>query len=171
MRSAFANATVLTAHSEIYGHYNNSNTINLSSTIWSMLGDNSGHNSPYTHFGMYSNGGYPNANIWFTLDFGGQPSFKLRRMTGYAVWGTGSADYTIWGTNDSNQLPGNSRGNFQGGSMTKLLEKSLTGSGNFDTGVVSNANYHRYLSFEMQSTGGGTYDWGWNTMKLFGDYY
>jgi hypothetical protein len=171
MREAFANATVLTAHSEIYGHYNTSNTITLSSTIWSMLGDNSGHVAPYNHFGMHNGGSYGNRNIWFTLDFGGQPSFKLRRMTGYAVWGTGSADFTIWGTNDSAQLPGNSRGNFQGNSMTKILEDSLGAGGSWDTGVVSNANFHRYLSFEMHDPASGSYDWGWNTLALYGDYY
>ena len=66
MREAFANATVMSAHSEIYSHYNNSNTITLSSTIWSILGDNSGHTSPYNHFGMHNGGSYGNSNIWFT---------------------------------------------------------------------------------------------------------
>ncbi len=171
MREAFANATAMSAHSEIYSHYNQSNTITLSSTIWSILGDNSGHTNPYYHFGMHNGSSYGNSNIWFTLDFGGVPSFKIRRMTGYAVWGTGTADYTIWGTNDSSLLPGNSRGSFGGGSMTKIVEKNLTSSGNWDSGVVSNANYHRYLSFEIHNTSGGTYDWGWNTLKLYGDYY
>ena len=171
MRSAFANATVLTAHSELYGHYNTSNTISLSSTIWSMVGDNSGHTGAYNHFGSYSNGGFPNSNIWFTLDFGGQPSFKIRRWTGYGVWGTGSSTWTIWGTNDSSLLPGNSRGSFGGNSMTKITENTLSsGSGNYDSGVFSNANYHRYISIEMHSSG-SPYDWGWNSTKFYGDYY
>ena len=171
-RQMLAGSTILTARSDTYSHYNSDDSnATLSSTIWSISGNNSGHTGAYEHFGVYNGGAYANSDIWFTMDLGQEPTFKLTRMEGYAVWGTGNATFYVYGDNGTPNLPDSNRGSFNGTNMNEIIAKGLSGQGNWDTGYqTSNIGFYRYLTFRIKATS-GSYDYGWNTTKWYGDYY
>ena len=166
--------TVVTSASYLYGHYNSANNINEKSGWYCLLRRQpnnleSGIPSGYDHtFGSYNGASFGNPEIWTTLDFGANPSFKFTKVTGYAEWRTGTNNLYFYGTNDISGI-GNTSGNFGSTNGTQFFNIS-NASQNWDSGSFTNNNYYRYYIFRSISSG-SPYDWGHWKMIFTGDYY
>jgi hypothetical protein len=163
-----ANGAMLPNHSHLSSHYNTSNTKHYGNTFWgTVTGDPHNTNINKAWFGIYSSGSPNNGHIWYTWDLGANPSVKLKRMVGEWTWRTGSADFNLYG---SNSLPNGGSAmtsSFSTTGLTNLLSKgSLPAT--FDW-TMSNTAYYRYYVFRLQ--GGGTYDYGLDKVRWYGDYY
>jgi len=151
---------------------NGTNYTGIGHTIWA-LATSDPHTAAANHnwFGMHYGNNYSSYNdIWFTYDVGANPSFKLKRITAEATWRSGSSTYTVYG---SNVLPNNgSNMNTKGGFSSANLYNLYTNNNpaaTFDSGTFSNHAYYRYYVFRMQAS--GSFDWGWDKTKFYGDYY
>ena len=165
--------TVVTSATYLYGHYNNTNTVNNITGWYSLLRRQpnnleSGVSTDYTYlFGNYQGGGYANPDVWTTLDFGANPTFKFTRVQGYSEWRTATANLYLFGTNDISGI-GNTSGNFGSHNGTQFINLSNPPQ-NWDSGSFTNNNYYRYYIF--RSVCSSNYDWGFWSMKFTGDYY
>jgi hypothetical protein len=160
-----ADAILLTDKTRLDGYYNQSNIKNMGTSFWTISAPNSftrdgANNSNW--FGVYTGGG--NNEVWFTLDMGENPSFKIRRLTGSSIWRTGSADFQLYGSNDVSNLNASS---WSTTGLTNLFNIANP-SQPWDSGLFTGA-YYRYYVFRIYGSGG--YDWGWGNNVWYGDYY
>ena len=162
---------------DTWSHYthNQGRDSNIGDTFWSTTlntGHHSSRNSSW--FGSHNGGSYSNLDMWFAMDYGDNPSFKITKLTGFTEWRTGSASLTLYGTNNISSLNGNNGGS-DAGSMTTTNLTALTSnvsimSTSWDTGFFTNNTFYRYYVIRVL-TGGGSHDWGIQRMKYYGDYY
>jgi hypothetical protein len=159
-------AIMVDGKSRLDGYYNTSNIKNMGTSFWTMsapdanFSRNTTNNSNF--FGVYSGGG--ENEVWYVLDMGENPSFKIRRLTGYAIWRTASADFQLYGSNDVSNLNASS---WSTTGLTNLFNIANP-SQPWDSGWFTGA-YYRYYIFRIY--GSGNYDWGWNSTGWYGDYY
>ena len=167
-----ANGAVVANQSNLYSHYNNTasyGTINYGNTFWSMVkGDSHSKNYNTAWFGIYSGGSPNNGHIWWTWDLGANPTVKLKRMVGMWTWRTGSANFILYGSNSAPNSGNAMQSSFVSSGLTNLTETSSL-SENFDY-TLSNTDYYRYYVFRLENVG-GTYDYGLDMTKWYGDYY
>ena len=64
-----------------------------------------------TNLETHNGGSYGNTDIWFTMDYGANPSFRITRMEGMATWRSGTGNFILYGTNDISNVGGNDGGN------------------------------------------------------------
>ena len=162
---------------DTWGHYthNDGRDSNIGDTFWSTTlnaGHSQSRNSSW--FGSHNGGAYGNTDMWFAMDYGANPSFRIRRLTGYTEWRTGSANMNFYGTNNISSLNGNAGGS-DAGSMTTTGLTILNANQNimstgWDTGYFNNNTFYRYYVLRV-TVGGGSYDWGIQRMAYYGDYY
>ena len=172
-----AHGNYLRDSSDTWGHYTHNDGRNsvIGDTFWSTTINTTHNNSTYSSwFGSHNGGSYGNTDMWFTMDYGANPSFKIRRLTGYTEWRTGSANMNFYGTNNISSLNGNAGGS-DAGSMTTTGLTILNANQNimstgWDTGYFNNNTFYRYYVLRV-TVGGGSYDWGIQRMKYYGDYY
>ena len=172
-----AHGNYLRDSSDTWGHYTHNDGRNsvIGDTFWSTTINTTHNNSTYSSwFGSHNGGSYGNTDMWFTMDYGANPSFKIRRLTGYTEWRTGSANMNFYGTNNVNSLNGNNGGS-DAGTMTTTGLTILNANQNimsqsWDTGYFNNNTFYRYYVLRV-TVGGGSYDWGIQRMKYYGDYY
>ena len=156
---------IVASASYLYSHYNQSNVKNNGqyASIIGSSGANAGE--AIYHFGVYQ--ATSSTGIYATFDYGANASFKIRRMTGSAIWRTGSANFYLYGSNDVSSLGSGS--SFTGTGLTQLFNLSNP-TGSFDTGNFTNNTFYRYYTFRIQASG-GSYDWGWNNTAIYGEWY
>jgi hypothetical protein len=159
-------AIMVEGKSRLDGYYNQTNIKNMGTSFWTMSAPDSNFSRNTTNnsnfFGVYSGGG---ANeVWFVLDMGENPSFKIRRLTGSAIWRTASADFQLYGSNDVSNLNASS---WSTTGLTNLFNIANP-SQPWDSGWFTGA-YYRYYIFRIY--GSSNYDWGWNSTGWYGDYY
>ena len=166
-----AHGKMLSDYSDLQSHYNTGNVKNWGNSFWSVSkGDNhhansNGYNNEW--FGIFSATSAHN-HIWFTMDFGDNPSFKLKRMVNEWTWRSGSAQFNVYG---SNSLPNGGSpmtSSFSTTGLTTLLtDTSLSAT---EDNTFSNTDYYRYYVLRLQATS-GSYDYGLDMTKWYGDYY
>ncbi|QLF88164.1 hypothetical protein Eyrgjafa_gp_18 [Pelagibacter phage Eyrgjafa EXVC018P] len=167
-----ANGAVVSNQTNLYSNYNKPSPygeINYGNTFWSMVKGGT-HDTPTNNawFGIYHAGSPSNGHIWWTWDLGANPSVKLKRMVGAWTWRTGSADFNLYGSNSAPNSGSAMQSSFSTTGLTNLLSKgSLPAT--FDW-TLTNTAYYRYYVFRLQN-GGGTYDYGMDRVKIYGDYY
>jgi len=165
--------TVVTSATYLYGHYNPSNVVNNKTGWYSLLARQpqnleSGVSGDYSHvLGNYYNGSHANTQVWTTLDFGANPSFKFTKVEGYSEWRNGTANLYLYGTNDISGI-GNTSGNFGSTNGTTLFNLSNPAQ-YWDSGTFTNNTYYRYYIF--RNVVSGSFDWGYWNMRFTGDYY
>ena len=172
-----AHGNYLRDSSDTWGHYTHNDGRNsvIGDTFWSTTINTTHNNSTYSSwFGSHNGGSYGNTDMWFTMDYGANPSFKIRRLTGYTEWRTGSANMNFYGTNNISSLNGNAGGSDAGSMVTTGLtilnaNQNIMSTG-WDTGYFNNNTFYRYYVLRV-TVGGGSYDWGIQRMKYYGDYY
>ena len=172
-----AHGNYLRDSSDTWGHYTHNDGRNsvIGDTFWSTTINTTHNNSTYSSwFGSHNGGSYGNTDMWFTMDYGANPSFKIRRLTGYTEWRTGSANMNFYGTNNISSLNGNAGGSDAGSMATTGLtilnaNQNIMSTG-WDTGYFNNNTFYRYYVLRV-TVGGGSYDWGIQRMKYYGDYY
>jgi len=172
-----AHGYLLTDKQDTWGHYthNDGRDGTIGDTFWSSSIGTTGHQANYSSwFGSHNGNVYGNGDMWFAMDYGDNPSFKITRFTGYSEWRTGTALLTFYGTNDISNLTGNSgnsdAGAFVSTGLTALKSDFNIQSTSFDTGTFTNNTFWRYYIWRV-AVGGGTYDWGLKKMTYYGDYY
>jgi len=163
---------------DTWGHYthNQGRNSNIGDTFWSTtLGAGHSHSRDSSWFGSHNGNSYGNTDMWFAMDYGDNPSFKITRFTGFTEWRTGGAELTFYGTNNISSLNGNNGGSDAGSMTTTNLTALKTNlnimSSSWDTGTFTNNTFYRYYVLRVQVTGGGTHDWGIEEIKYYGDYY
>ena len=174
-----ADGYLVTDKQDTWGHYTHSDgrDSTIGDTFWSVTKNRSSHdNVKYASwFGSHNGDPYGNTDMWFAMDFGDNPSFRINRLAGYTEWRTASADFYFYGTNDISNLNGNT-GNSDAGSMTTtgltLLNTGGTGiqSVSWNTGTFTNNTFYRYYIWRVLASG-SPYDWGMAEAKIYGDYY
>tara|TARA_R110000850_G_scaffold165050_1_gene290039 strand:+ start:161 stop:1657 length:1497 start_codon:yes stop_codon:yes gene_type:complete len=172
-----ASGHYLKTRSDTWSHYtyNDGRDSTIGDTFWSTT-LNAGHSqSRYSNwFGSHNGGSQGNTDMWFTMDYGANPSFRIRRLTGYTEWRTGSANMDFYGTNDISNLNGNAGGSDAGSMITTgltiLNANQNIMSQSWDTGYFNNNTFYRYYVLRV-TVGGGSYDWGIQRMAYYGDYY
>ena len=172
-----AHGNYLRDSSDTWGHYTHNDGRNsvIGDTFWSTTINTTHNNSTYSSwFGSHNGGSYGNTDMWFTMDYGANPSFKITRLTGYTEWRTGSANMNFYGTNNISSLNGNAGGSDAGSMVTTGLtilnaNQNIMSTG-WDTGYFNNNTFYRYYVLRV-TVGGGSYDWGIQRMKYYGDYY
>ena len=134
---------------------------------WSALVSSSGADASINAYwlGVYNPNG--NTNVYATFDFGANPTFKIRRLTGNSEWRSGSATFYLYGTNDVSGITGTN--SWSGAGATQLWSAGNPAS-SWDSGTFTNDTYYRYYIFRLGNASGG-YDWGWRSTKIYGDYY
>jgi hypothetical protein len=167
-----ANGAVVSNQTNLRSHYNNPSSygeINYGNTFWSMVrGDPHATSTNNAWFGIYSGGSPNNGHIWWTWDLGANPSVKIKRLVGEWTWRTGSADFNLYGSNSAPNSGNAMQSSFSTTGLTNVLSKgSLPAT--FDW-TLSNTGYYRYYVFRLQNSG-GTYDYGLDKVKIYGDYY
>ena len=173
-----ASGHFLANDSDTYSHYthNDGRDHTIGDTFWSTT-LNTGHSpSKYSSwFGSHHGGGYLNLDMWFSMDYGANPSFKITRVTGYTEWRTGSANMAFYGTNDISALNGNTGGSDAGSltttNLTSLGTVSDIMSTSWDTSTFTNNTFYRYYIMRVVVTTAPSYDWGFQRIKYYGDYY
>ncbi|BAQ86094.1 hypothetical protein [uncultured Mediterranean phage uvMED] len=167
-----ANGKVITNQSNIYSHYNTQSSygeINYGNTFWGMsIGSPASIARNNGWFGIYSGGSPNNGHIWWTWDVGANPSFKLKRMVGEWTWRTGSANFKLYGSNSAPNSGNAMQSSFSSSGLTEMYSTSSLGE-TFDY-TLSNTAYYRYYVFRIENTA-GTYDYGIDMVKWYGDYY
>ena len=167
-----ANGAVVSNQTNLYSHYNNPanyGEINYGNTFWSMVkGDPHATSTNDAWFGIYSGGSPTNGHIWWTWDLGANPTVKLKRMAGDWTWRTGSANFIIYGSNSAPNSGSAMQSSFVSTGLTNLYETNSLGA-TFDY-TLSNTDYYRYYVLRLEGSG-GTYDYGMDRVKLYGDYY
>ena len=171
-----AHGEMVANKADTWSHYthNDGRVHHIGQTFWSVATDDphNGANSTGAWFGTHNGSSYGNTDIWFTMDYGDNPSFKITRMTGMATWRTGSGNFILYGTNDISNVGGNDGGSDAGSLNTTGLTQIFNVSNpatNWDSGVQT-GDYYRYYVYRI-TVGSGTYDWGWDMSKWYGDYY
>ena len=170
-----AHGDMVANKADTWSHYthNDGKVHHIGQTFWSIATDdphNAG-NSTGAWFGTHNGGAYGNTDLWFTMDYGANPSFKITRMTGMATWRSGTGNFILYGTNDISNVGGNDGGSDAGSLNTTGLTQIFNVSNpaqNWDSGVQS-GDYYRYYVYRI--TASGSYDWGWDMSKWYGDYY
>ena len=119
-------------------------------------------------FGIYSGGSPNNNHIWWTWDLGANPSVKLTRMVGEWTWRTGSANFILYGSNSAPNSGNAMQSSFASSGLTNLKETNSLAA-TFDY-TLSNTAYYRYYVLRLEGSG-GSYDYGLDKVKLYGDYY
>ena len=170
-----AHGDMVANKADTWSHYthNDGRVHHIGQTFWSIA-----TNDPHTYsnatgawFGTHNGGSYGNTDIWFTMDYGANPSFRITRMEGMATWRTGTGNFILYGTNDISNVGGND-GSSDAGSLnttglTQIFNVSNPGA-TWDSGYQS-SDYYRYYVYRI--TASGSYDWGWDMSKWYGDYY
>ncbi len=164
-----ANGKMLSDYTLLTSHYNNSNKKNWGNTFWTVSRGSGQHSNTYNNawFGIYSSGSPSSGHIWMTWDFGDNPSVKLKRMTNNWTWRTGSAQFWVYG---SNSLPNGGSAmtsSFSSTGLTQLFTDTTLSA--TEDNSFSNTDFYRYYVFRLQ--GGGSYDYGLDVTKWYGDYY
>ena len=166
-----ANGAVVSNQTNLRSHYNSPSPygeINYGNTFWSMVtGDPHDTARNKAWFGIYSSGSPTNGHIWWTWDLGTNPTVKLKRMVGEWTWRTGSANFILYGSNSSPNSGSAMQSTFVSSGLTNLYETNSLGA-TFDY-TLSNTAYYRYYVLRLE--GSGTYDYGLDKVKLYGDYY
>ena len=155
--------------------HNDGRDSNIGDTFWSTtLGTTGTKSNNSAWFGSHNGGSYGNDIMWFAMDYGDNPSFKITRMTGHSEWRSGSATMIFYGTNDISNLNGNNGGSDAGNitttGLTALKSNVNIQSTSFDTGTFTNNTFYRYYIIRVDSSG-SPYDWGLKKLKYYGDYY
>ena len=167
-----ANGAVVANQTNLYSHYNNQASygeINYGNSFWSMVrGDPHNISTNNGWFGIYSGGSPNNNHIWWTWDLGANPSVKLTRMVGEWTWRTGSANFILYGSNSSPNSGSAMQSSFVSSGLTNLKETNSLAA-TFDY-TLSNTAYYRYYVLRLEGSG-GSYDYGLDKVKLYGDYY
>ena len=168
-----ANGAVVSNQTNLRSHYNNPSPygeINYGNTFWSTakigthgIATNNGW------FGIYSGGSPNSGHIWYTWDLGANPTVKLKRMVGRWTWRTGSANFIIYGSNSAPNSGNAMQSSFASSGLTNLYETSSLGS-TFDWTFTGTTDYYRYYVLRLENSG-GTYDYGLDGVKWYGDYY
>jgi len=162
---------------DTYGHYthNDGRDNNIGDTFWS-ISTNDPHaatNSTGAWFGTHNGGSYGNGDVWFTMDYGANPSFRITRMTGEATWRTGTGNFVLYGTNDISNVTGNNGSSDAGAlnttGLTQIFNVSNPGA-TWDSSYQT-SDFYRYYVFRIYVNTGASYDWGWDMSKWYGDYY
>ena len=170
-----AHGDMVANKADTWSHYthNDGRVHHIGQTFWSIA-TNDPHNygnSTGAWFGTHNGGSYGNTDIWFTMDYGDNPSFKITRMTGEATWRSGTGNFILYGTNDISNVGGNDGGSDAGSlnttGLTQIFNVSNPGA-TWDSGVQT-GDYYRYYVYRI--TASGSYDWGWDMSKWYGDYY
>ncbi len=167
-----ANGAIVANQTSLRSHYNNPSPygeINYGNTFWSTTKDDP-HDTArnLAWFGIYSGGSPTNGHIWYTWDLGANPSVKLKRMVGEWTWRTGSANFIIYGSNSSPNGGSAMQSSFVSSGLTNLYETTSLGA-TFDW-TLSNTAYYRYYVLRLENSG-GTYDYGLDKVRWYGDYY
>ena len=158
---------IVASASNVSSYYNPSNVINNGqySSIIGSTGNNTGENIFW--FGVHSGGGNTDTQVYATFDYGANPSFKIRRLKGEAVWRTGNGIFQLWGSNDvSNVGTGNG---FSGNGCTQLMSISNPATA-WDSGNFTNNTFYRYYVFRITATA-GSFDWGWKNTEIYGEWW
>ena len=170
-----AHGDMVANKADTWGHYthNDGRVHHIGQTFWSIA-TNDPHqagNATGAWFGTHNGGSYGNTDIWFTMDYGANPSFRITRMTGEATWRSGTGNFILYGTNDISNVGGNDGGSDAGSlnttGLTQIFNVSNPGA-TWDSGVQT-GDYYRYYVYRI--TASGSYDWGWDMSKWYGDYY
>ena len=172
-----AHGDVLSAKSDTYSHYtwNDNRTHHIGQTFWSLatVDPHEAGNSTGAWFGTHHGSSKHNYDLWITMDYGSNPSFKITRMTGDATWRTGTANYYLYGTNDVSNVGGNDGGSDAGSlnttGLTQIFNVANPAS-NWDSGYQT-GDFYRYYVYRITVNTSGGYDWGWDASKWYGDYY
>ena len=172
-----AHGYLITNKQDSWGHYthNDGRDSTIGDTFWSTTLQTGHSQSKYSSWwGSHNGSSYPNGDMWFAMDYGDNPSFKITRLTGYSEWRTGTAVMTFYGTNDVSNLTGNSgnsdAGAFVSTGLTALKSDFNIQSTSWDTSTFTNNTFFRYYIIRV-TVGSGTYDWGLQRIKYYGDYY
>ena len=172
-----ASGNFLSANSDTWGHYthNDGRDHTIGDTFWSTTLTNPGTQSNYSNwFGSHNGGAYGNTDMWFTMDYGANPSFKIKKLTGFTEWRTGTAVMYFYGSNSLGSVGGNTggsdAGSFNDSGLTILVNNFDIMSTGWDTGFFTNNTFFRYYMIRVV-VGGGTHDWGMGKLKYYGDYY
>ena len=166
-----ASGAVVSNQTNLYSHYNNQASygeINYGNTFWSMVTQDP-HDTAKNKawFGIYYNGSPNNNHIWWTWDLGANPSVKIKRIAGDWTWRTGSANFILYGSNSAPNSGNAMQSSFASSGLTNLQETNSLGA-TFDY-TLSNSAYYRYYVFRLE--GSGSYDYGMDRVKIYGDYY
>ena len=164
--------------SDTWGHYSHDDGRDhtIGDTFWSTTLGTTGTKSNYSNwFGSHNGGAYGNSDMWFTMDYGANPSFKIKKLTGYTEWRTSSAAMYFYGSNTLGSLGGSTTGSSDAGSAndsgwTILVNNLNIMSTSWDTGFFTNNTFFRYYMIRVV-VGGGIHDWGFKSIKYYGDYY
>jgi hypothetical protein len=167
-----ANGAIIANQTNLYSHYNNPSSygeINYGNTFWSTArGDPHATGTNNAWFGIYSGGSPNNNHIWYTWDLGANPSVKLKRLVGEWTWRTGSANFIVYGSNSAPNSGNAMQSSFSSSGLTNLKETTSLGA-TFDY-TLSNTAYYRYYVLRLEGSG-GTYDFGLDKVRWYGDYY
>ena len=171
-----AHGDMVANKADTWSHYthNDGRVHHIGQTFWSIATDdphNAG-NSTGAWFGTHNGSSYGNTDLWFTMDYGDNPSFKITRMEGMATWRTGTGNFILYGTNDISNVGGNDGSSDAGSLNTTGLTQIFNVSNpatSWDSGVQT-GDYYRYYVYRI-TVGSGSYDWGWDMSKWYGDYY
>jgi hypothetical protein len=171
-----AHGDFLSAKSDTWSHYtwDDNREHHIGQTFWSIAtkGNHDNANATGAWFGTHNGDTKGNSDLWFTMDYGDNPSFKITRMTGEATWRSGTGYFSLYGTNDISNVTGNNGSSDAGAlSTTGLTEIFSVGNPGttWDSGYQS-SDYYRYYIYRITASG-SPYDWGWDASKWYGDYY
>lgn len=137
-------------------------------------------------FGLHHGGNYDTEDIWYIWDMqADRPSVRITKAVYRITWGGGNVNFEIWGTHKKPQ-PHTPRGQgdalkptfnaeyIAAGEWTRVVLKVMEAVGSavtVDTGYQeTSADNYRYYCFRLQTIG-ASYDYGLDTMKIYGDYY
>ena len=174
-----AHGDFVASQSDTYGHYtwNDNRDHHIGQTFWSLAttGTHNSANATGAWFGTHHGSAKHNYDMWITMDYGTNPSFRITRLTGDAEWRTGTANYYLYGTNDISNVGGNlgasDAGSLNTTGLTEIINVANPGA-SWDSGYkTSNIGFYRYYIYRMTVNTSGGYDWGWDGTKWYGDYY
>ena len=171
-----AHGDMVANKADTWGHYtwNDGRTHHIGQTFWSIAtGDtHNPSNSTGAWFATHNGSSYGNPDIWFTMDYGANPSFRITRMTGEATWRTGTGNFVLYGTNDISNVGGNDGssdvGSLNTTGLTQIFNVSNPGA-TWDSGYQT-GDFYRYYVYRIY-VGSGSFDYGWDLSKWYGDYY
>ena len=96
---------------------------------------------------------------------------NISREVGEATWRSGTGNFYLYGTNDISNVTGNAGASDAGALNTTGLNQLFNISNpatSWDSSTFTGA-YYRYYVYRI--TVSGSYDWGWDLSKWYGDYY
>ena len=154
-----AHGNMVANKADTWSHYthNDGRVHHIGQTFWSIA-TNDPHNpanATGAWFGTHNGGSQGNTDLWFTMDYGDNPSFRITRMTGEATWRTGSGNFILYGTNDISNVGGNDGGSDAGSLNTTGLTQIFNISNpaaNWDSGVQT-GDYYRYYVYRITASG------------------